>query len=63
MLKIGDKVLIRNRSLSGRVIVEGEAFLIQPVINSDIRWIVRFTEDEPGEMFSRCVNEQDKLQP
>ena len=59
-LKKGDKVIVRNQSISGESVIEGNATIVA-VYNSQGHFRVRFDGDPQDETYIRFVNPEDKL--
>lgn len=61
----GDRYTIRNHSMAGEPIIEGDVTLVHPdPFGGDDRWFVRFDSDEPGELpVSRHVLPEDRVSP
>ncbi|MHC4369647.1 MAG: hypothetical protein ACYSW8_18710 [Planctomycetota bacterium] len=62
----GQRVRVRNFTLSGKEFVEGVAtleHLVRKHPDGVERWMVRFDGDEPGETYSRMVLDEDLVRP
>lgn len=59
-MKAGERYKILNNTLSGRVIVEGIATLVEPVDAELNRWIVAFDGDD-GMTVERFVNPENLI--
>ncbi len=59
-LKKGDRVIVRNQSISGESVIEGKA-TITAIYNLQGRYRVNFDGDAKDETYIRSINLSDKL--
>lgn len=61
-LKVGDRVMVQNRTLSGKVVDEGIATIreIGRGCSKMHRYAVEF-DDEPGQLYQRYVGDDVEL--
>ncbi len=59
-LKKGDRVIVRNTTIGGESVIEGNATIVA-LYPSQSRYRVRFDGDAPDETYIRQINPADKL--